>query len=85
MRKAYTKPEIAFESFALSTSIAGDCEVKTYTPNAGKCGYKFGSMWVFVTGVHGCTIKIPDGSVTDNNGDAFCYHNPSDDKNLFNS
>jgi hypothetical protein len=87
MRKAYAKPDIVFESFALSTSIAGNCEVKTYTPNSGNCGYKFGGIMVFITDVTGCKLQIPDGSenIVDENGDAFCYHNPSEDNNLFNS
>ena len=85
MRKAYAKPDIAFESFALSTSIAAGCEVKTYTPYAGQCGFKFGSMMVFITGVGGCTLKVADGTLVDDKGDAFCYHNPSELNNLFNS
>lgn len=87
MRKAYTKPDIAFESFSLSTSIAGNCEVKTYTPNSGNCGYKFGSFMVFIEGVNACTYKVADGDkkIVDENGDAFCYHVPSPSNNLFNS
>ena len=87
MGKIYTKPDIVFESFSLSTSIAAGCEVKTNTPYAGTCGFKFGAVTVFITGVTGCTYKLPfeRDNWVDENGNAFCYHNPSEDSNLFNS
>lgn len=87
MGKIYTKPDIVFESFSLSTSIAAGCEVKTNTPYAGTCGLKFGALMVFIDGVNGCTYKPPHNSQSwmDDNGNSFCYHNPSEDSNLFNS
>lgn len=87
MGKIYKKPDIVFESFSLSTSIAAGCEVKTNTPHSGTCGYKFGAVMVFVEGVNNCTYKPPMNSDTwmDDYGNGFCYHNPSEDSNLFNS
>ena len=87
MGKIYTKPDIVFESFALSTSIAAGCEVKTNTPNSGTCGFKYGPLRVFIDGVNGCTYKPSLNSQTwmDDKGNSFCYHNPSEDSNLFNS
>jgi hypothetical protein len=82
MKKEYTKPVIMFESFALSTSIAGDCEKKTHTPAAFTCAYPvevFGRVWnVFMSGIGACTTT--EDVVTDEYGDAkyikndVCYH-----------
>ena len=83
MKKAYSKPEIVFESFTLSTNIAGDCDIKTNTPSDGKCGVEnnngFDIEVLFITNENGCTTKVQDGY----NG--LCYHTPTEDKNLFNS
>lgn len=32
MKKSYDKPDIFFDCFTMSTSIAGNCEVRTWTP-----------------------------------------------------
>ena len=87
MGKIYTKPDIVFESFSLSTSIAAGCEVKTNTPHSGTCGVQYGAMTVFLTGVGGCGHQLPfeKDYWVDKFGNAFCYHNPSEDSNLFNS
>ena len=88
MKKTYTKPEICFESFLMSTNIAGDCD-KPFVNNASKdvCGI-IGSVPgvdnLFIQGVDG-----PDGcQMWDDDGvtnDGFCYHTPIESKNLFNS
>ena len=81
MKKAYSKPEIFFEDFSLSTNIAAGCEL---FPNfaENECGVKWskGKM-LFVTGVTGCTTIVEDES---EGNDFPCYHNPSD-PNVFNS
>lgn len=75
-----------FESFLMSTNIAGDCEVKTHSPSNSTCGLSFsdGSS-VFLTGMNGCKTF----EVTPENGDGMwngiCYHVPNDTNNLFNS
>ena len=84
MKKTYVKPRIVIETFGLSTSIAGDCETKTNTPNSGKCAYTyedefFGEINLFIEGVDACKIKEQDGY----NG--ICYHVPLDTTTLFNS
>ena len=83
MKKTYTTPKIVFESFVLSTNIAGDCEVKTWTPNSGTCAYPVkedGITWnVFLDTVAACTTVQADGA-----NNEFCYHVPYGD-NLFNS
>lgn len=84
MKKTYVKPEIMFENFALSTNIAGDCEVKTWTPNSGSCAYEvkdeFGDTYnVFLTEMSACTTKPQEGAYNN-----ICYHVPYGE-NLFNS
>lgn len=81
MKKIYSKPEILFEDFSMSDSIAAGCEVTTDLQNAGNCGYKFGKGTVFLDTVQACTYKVTDGDAYD----GFCYHNPSVTYNLFNS
>lgn len=81
MKKAYSAPDIAFESFSLSSSIAA-CDVET-NHSQGTCGYRMDDGTViFMTGVTGCDWEIdsPSGSY---NG--ICYDNPSDLKTLFSS
>lgn len=83
MKKAYSKPEIVFESFSLSTSIAGGCEKKTNSPAAMQCAYNYGGYMIFTDAVGACqeNVVVEDGKT----GDGFCYHIPSDSNNLFNS
>ena len=81
MKKTYTKPEIAFESFALSTNIAGDCEVINSSPTRYSCAYETRGGNVFTSDVGACTVK-EDGDYTAG-GNTFCYHNPGEDSNLF--
>ena len=81
MKKRYIKPEIIIEDFSLNMSIAGDCERKTNLQSNNVCGMEFGTSTVFIQGVEGCQKKVkPTGQY-----DGICYHNPSDNNNLFNS
>lgn len=86
MKREYRKPIVVFEDFLLSTNIAGDCEKIVDNPTKGSCGV-LGSVPGIdnlfsktVTGVDGCQIW---NDVDDYDG--YCYHVPSDSKNLFNS
>lgn len=88
MKRTYSKPEIMFESFTLSTNIAGDCERIVGIPSKGTCGVPGSDgenlFSATVTGPQGCAFDWE--SKFGDNYDGFCYHNPSDvDKNLFNS
>ena len=81
MNKTYSKPDIVFESFSLTTSIAGDCAVKTDLQTQGTCFVQFGAIRVFTTQVAGCVnngIAIPNDEF---NG--FCYHVPTNATNIF--
>lgn len=82
MKKKYTKPQIVFENFSLSTSIAGSCEVPTNTFAARQCNYVMGPIAVFLTSITGCdyVVGTEDGEFGD-----ICYHVPAGYNNLFNS
>ena len=79
MKKTYSKPDIVFDSFALSTSVAA-CKYETnYGPDI--CGYKFDhETYIFLQGVPGCTTVINEGEF-----DELCYHVYSDYGMLFGS
>lgn len=83
MKKAYVKPQVYFEDFQLSASIATGCEHTTnHTLNV--CSYETSvgpeTKYVFVDGVSACTTVPEDGMWA-----GFCYHNPSENNNLFTS
>lgn len=81
MKKAYVKPELYFENFELSTSIAAGCEQLIKNSTRGSCALILDSRrHVFLDGVADCTTKQVDGE----NGYA-CYHVPVTTNNLFNS
>jgi hypothetical protein len=83
MKKQYEKPKILFESFTLSTSIAGDCDEIITNATKNICGYEPPRMpgyVIFLEKVTGCITTADDGS---NNG--VCYHNPTPTTKLFNS
>lgn len=79
MKKIYTKPEILFEDFSLSTSITAGCAFKNHNYQEGVCGYttRTGNI-VFTQDVTGCVY-------TENDSDTLCYHVPNDDYDIFNS
>ena len=82
MKKLYSKPEIMFENFTLSTNIAAGCEVKTNLQAEGGCGYQppRQNKVIFTNELQGCTTTQADGLY---NG--ICYDTPSENYNLFNS
>lgn len=81
--KKYTKPEILFESFTMSTNIAAGCEETTPLPSMEEsCGYPIRGGVVFMNGTQ-CTTYPPAETPFEYNG--FCYHVPTDLNNLFNS
>ena len=90
MKKTYTKPEISFESFLMSTNIAGDCDIRANTnTNYNSCAHRYGDQFLFGTGLQGCE-KYGDASLLFKPGegmtnDSYCYHTPSESSNIFNS
>ena len=84
MKKMYSKPVIMFESFTLSTNIAGDCS-EPFVNNAskGSCGVLTSSgAAIFVDRTTGCSIPDSD---KDDMYDGLCYHVPTEYNALFNS
>ena len=85
MKNKYSKPDVVFESFSLSTSIAGTCTIKTGTDlqAARQCGYDYGGVILFLNGMTNiCSIQVEDGSPV---FDSLCYHVPTQLTTLFNS
>jgi hypothetical protein len=81
MRKEYSKPNIMFESFSLSTNIAGDCSVKTGSPSDNVCGHDiYPFKDVFISSETGCQVTFENGQYG-----GICYHVPDGTNNLFNS
>lgn len=88
MKKQYAKPEIIFENFALSTSIAAGCEAIVEGALGKACALQHGRKFLFTDDVNACTTKVPDGFTDEEVMGPYtgvCYHVPSSDKNVFNS
>ena len=79
MKKQYTAPDILFEDFSLSESIAAGCEFITSNQSEGTCGYPTRNGVVFMESVSGCKYHEPDTN------DSLCYHVPNEYANIFNS
>lgn len=82
MKKTYSKPDVIFDSFSLSTNVAADCAFKTPLPKADECGLPTGFLneIIFITEMQGCTRTQGNGQ-----WDTICYHQPTEENNLFNS
>lgn len=83
MKKIYTKPEIFFENFSLSTNIA-TCDVP-HTPSYGVCGVgneNGDGLSVFNMGISGSDCQVQGGGPED---DPLCYHIPDPGSRLFSS
>lgn len=85
MKKTYSPPDVIYESFSLSTCIAGDCEVHTQTPAKEQCALPMEGLGnVFLVGMINCNgTQITDEMSSAING--FCYHVPIENSTLFNS
>ena len=89
MKKKYIKPQIVFESFAMNTHIAGDCERIVGNPSKEACGIPGSAPGqdIFSTKVAGCGLQW-DSVKQGDEGDmyeGFCYHVPTEAYTLFNS
>ena len=89
MKRTYTKPEIMFECFSLSTNIAADCEAQAQTYanySESGCGYLMTDTIVFGTDLTGCQGGDNYRQVAPNQAfDSVCYNVPSPNFNIFNS
>ena len=79
MKKNYSKPEIVFESFKLSTSIAGNCAegFQTNSSTLESCEYNHNGMIIFGSTNNDC--------VTFKHDEETCYQVPVEGVTLFNS
>ena len=93
MKKIYTKPQIEFEDFVMSTNIAADCEVQPNTnTNYNSCAHLLGDRFIFGSDLTGCKKYNTSASLVDPyNGygsganNQICYHTPTIGNNIFNS
>lgn len=88
MKKVYSKPEIQFEDFTMSTSIAAGCEKIVGNPSQGTCGIiGSGGYTIFNSSVGGGCVFTPEdtGNGAEDVYDGACYHVPNDYSNFFNS
>ena len=77
MKKQYVKPELYFENFELSMSIA-TCANPTHTPAGKMCEIDMGDGVVAFLSKNTCNFTPEDG-------EKYCYNVPNDDTRLFNS
>lgn len=79
MKKAYSKPQIFFDSFELSQSIAAGCE---YISNQG-----WNECSIFINQIVGTIFQVKGVCETTppNPDDYVCYHNPDDSRSVFTS
>lgn len=86
MKKVYTAPEILFESFVMSTNIAGDCESIVGNPTKGTCAViGTGNQAIFGGDVDACDFTPESMGGSNDMWDGFCYHVPTEKYTLFNS
>lgn len=87
MKKVYSKPEIMFEDFSLSSSITVGCSAIVGAPTAGECAYEVVSSrdtkYIFTTGM----TNICTTTENDDEYNGLCYHvfSPEATGALFNS
>lgn len=79
MKLAYEAPEIIYEDFSLSVSIAVGCEFKTHLLAENQCGYFEEGDIIFAENISGCKYTPPPGYNT------VCYNNPTDSNSLYTS
>lgn len=80
MKKTYSKPQIAFDSFQLSESIAAGCgTIANQALNV--CGYydAEAGWYIFAEGITGCEDTPGEGYAS------ICYHVPEESWKLFSS
>lgn len=78
MKKAYTKPYIAVESFQLDAAIASACSTTGATPihyGESSCGYDeiSSGYWEYFN-LNNCEVDLTGPG--DDGSDTICYHGP---------
>lgn len=77
MKKQYVKPELYFENFELSTSIASCSPGYNVSHAMGDCAHTIGGEKVFMNNPPCQTIPQEDGEI--------CYQNSQDGSRYFSS
>ena len=87
MKKSYNKPQIMFESFLMSTNIAGNCEAPFVdNPTKGSCAViGSGGLAIFDGLVSACNADPKEMQLPADMWNGLCYHVPTEAANLFNS
>lgn len=88
MKKVYSKPEIMFESFTMSTNIAAGCEEIFGLYARGTCGIPGSApeLIIFNTDAADSNCKADaEAYPGEPMYDGLCYHVPTASENLFNS
>lgn len=78
MKKSYSKPDIMYESFRVTTNITSSCDGGAeMLASDYECGKTFSNgQNVFLTGVQGCGIKVSPDQDGDGMWGTLCYHVP---------
>ena len=79
--KKYTKPEISFVDFSMSSSIAATCDNKANHYNSATCEYESPLWGIIFAGTNSvCSTQTQDGT-----NDMFCQHVPIAGSVIFSS
>lgn len=79
MKKAYSKPDVLFDSFSMVESIAS-CDIQSNFQK-GTCGVVMTeAITLFSEGVQACNWYFEDQQY-----DGLCYHVPHESYNVFSS
>ncbi len=78
MKKTYSKPEINFDSFGMTSNFAL-CAYTADSQTRGNCGYTIAGRTIFVAADTGCVYVSADGAF------GVCYYVPTADSTIFQS
>lgn len=81
MKKSYSRPDILFEDFTLSTNIAAGCEEQPDNLREN-CGVRYGHYIIFESSMTYVCNRSP-GNTGSDYYDQFCYHVNVGDFNVF--
>ncbi len=80
MKRKYIKPEICFDSFELTSSMAAGCEMIGSNQEAHACPVLVPTWGISIfMEFSGCDLNPPEEM------DTICYHVPTADSNVFGS
>lgn len=77
-KKPYSKPDIVFQNFRLSTDLCAACSIAaSFAPN--ECPVTIPDFPFTLIGMENCEMYAPEES------DTLCYHVPFADNSIFSS